>query len=367
MRPEQRPGRVVIITGADLRRGAPGGTRTYVFGLARFLSDCNISTSIVANGPADGLPPDSQAFEISRTHMHSTQGFQRKLRRWDASAVLRGAWVLHFQRPDDLLAFAPGVDLPPSVCTLHGNPARAIRRRRGALVASVYARRESKALPLFGAIIAVDPQTAREYEASYPDLAQKIESIPVAVDPPQEVPSRNRNVHGSPPTFLYAGRLSVEKRVDRIMEAIRVSSLQGKARLLVVGSGPDSSRLAGLADGMSVEFLGQVPWERLQHLYDQVDALVLASEYEGLPTVALEAVSRGCPVVGIHGIGLEPVVACGGGIVVPSVEDLPEALVEILDLSRLGRSVRLPDSYSWRAVGPRILDLYRRISPGAES
>ena len=99
------------------------------------------------------------------------------------------------------------------------------------------------------------------------------------------------------------------------MEAIRVPPLQGEARLLVAGSGPDSSRLAGLADGMSVEFLGQVPWESLQHLYDQVDALVLASEYEGLPTVALEAVSRGCPVVGIHGIGLEPILACGGGIV----------------------------------------------------
>ncbi len=95
--------------------------------------------------------------------------------------------------------------------------------------------------------------------------------------------------------LLFVGRLSEEKRVSLILEAVAASD---GWRIKIIGNGPERTALeeyarqAGLAD--RVEFLGwqSNPWEHAQG----VDALVMASEYEAFPLAAIEAMACGLPV-----------------------------------------------------------------------
>lgn len=356
----ERPS-VLLITGADLRRGAPGGTRSYVLGLARFLARKRVSVEILSNGRPDDVPLGVKIDQVSQENRASTVAFQQRLREWSGRADWGRFGLLHFQRPDDLNAIRDR-GLPPSICTLHGDSARGVRRRRGRLAGMAYLHLEAAAVPRFRALVAVDETTAESYRRRYPAAARMVHVIPVAVDDQfLEQPTRSRPLSG--PTFLFVGRLSAEKRVDLIIEALRDSSIPG-ARLRIVGTGPAATRLRAMANGLSVEFLGAVPHLSLPKLYREADALVLASEYEGLPTVALEALASGCPVVAPVGCGLDSLITGGRGILVADVRGLGRALADLIELPKSKGKTLLPLRYTWSTVGEETLQLYRSVAPG---
>jgi glycosyltransferase involved in cell wall biosynthesis len=69
------------------------------------------------------------------------------------------------------------------------------------------------------------------------------------------------------------------------------------AKLYVVGDGPLRSELKSGTDGNNVEFLGQVPYEKMPAVYRAGNVLLLTSRAEGLPRTVLEAMASGVPVV----------------------------------------------------------------------
>src|SRR4051812_36790937 len=104
----------------------------------------------------------------------------------------------------------------------------------------------------------------------------------------------------------FVGRLVAHKQVDHIIDAIaRVSGWE----LDVVGDGPQRKRLESLAAELGVAeritFHGEVPHERVARMLAASDALVLASDYEGLPHVVLESLAVGTPVIApvVGGVG----------------------------------------------------------------
>lgn len=351
---------VLLVTGADLRRGAPGGTRSYVLGLAQYLARRGLAIGILSNGPSEDIPPGVRLLPASDEHIPSTLAFQRRLRAWSRDADWKGVGLLHFQRPDDLLSLH-ATRLPPAVCTLHGDAARGVRRRRGRLAALAYLRHEAEAVPRFRTLVAVHDDVATEYRRRYPEASARIVTISVAVDDAFLARSREARPSGSP-TFLFVGRLSAEKRVDRIIEAFRGSGLPG-AHLLVVGSGPAAQRLRVIADDADVEFLGTVPHDALVGLYQKADGLILASEFEGLPTVALEALASGCPVVALTGCGLDSILTEKRGILVEDAAAMTAAFSACLELRRSRAGVSVPDQYTWASVGERVLEVYRSAAP----
>lgn len=357
---------VALITGADLRRGAPGGTRTYVLGLAGFLRGRGLRVTIIANGRAEGVPDGCRIESVTREHVPSTIHFQRALRRWTSTKALDGIAVLHFQRPDDLAAVNSPWAIPPAVCTLHGDAATSILRRHGRLAAVTYTRREAAILPGFRMLIPVDERTASVYRERYPDLANRIQVIPIGIQEPSGN-NAERSMQTAPEdhilTFLYVGRLSVEKRVDRIISAFAMVNSPRK-RLVIAGTGPEEAHLRRLAGSQDVLFLGNVEHETLSSWFQQADALVLASEFEGLPTAALESLAAGCPVAALHGCGLDGILDGGRGVMAASPDELPHAMVEATRIKRSGQRVDLPPEFTWSAVGPRILSMYATMAPG---
>jgi len=110
-------------------------------------------------------------------------------------------------------------------------------------------------------------------------------------------PQRN----GSPfVTIGSVGRLDAVKGHDLLVKAFaRLHASDGRLRLLLVGDGPERSRLASLARTLGVEpcveFVGYqanvAPW------LNRMDCFVLPSHYEGCSNALLEAMAVGLPVI----------------------------------------------------------------------
>jgi glycosyltransferase involved in cell wall biosynthesis len=96
------------------------------------------------------------------------------------------------------------------------------------------------------------------------------------------------------------GRLWLQKRIkDLIWAADLLKVIRADVHLLIIGDGPQRDRLLRFRHQVRIEdkvhFLGarhDVP-----QLMPHFNALWLASEYEGLPNVIMEAMSCGVPVV----------------------------------------------------------------------
>lgn len=116
-----------------------------------------------------------------------------------------------------------------------------------------------------------------------------------------------------PLTLLHVGRLSYEKRIDVVIRAFaRLSTSHPQARLVIVGEGPEKSRLHSLVDvlGISklVDFEGFVPHDQLPSFYTGANIFVTASTIETQGLVVLEAMACGLPVVSVNAMALPDLV-----------------------------------------------------------
>jgi glycosyltransferase involved in cell wall biosynthesis len=109
------------------------------------------------------------------------------------------------------------------------------------------------------------------------------------------------------------------KGIDGLMELVGDDE---KLRLLVVGDGPDRSRLESLAVKLGaaerVVFTGAVERERIPAYLKAADAYVLNSLHEGLPHILLEAFAADLPVIATATGGTTEVVEDGvNGLLIP--------------------------------------------------
>jgi glycosyltransferase involved in cell wall biosynthesis len=140
------------------------------------------------------------------------------------------------------------------------------------------------------------------------------------------------NLPQDTPLLLTAARLTPWKGVQHLIPALRAVP---DARLLVAGGGEMLSELRRLAEASGVagrvEFLGNVPREKMPQYLRAADYLALYSGYEGLSHTLLEALREGTPVIASDKGGNPEVVQHGvNGLLVPyvDVEALSAALRE---------------------------------------
>lgn len=132
-----------------------------------------------------------------------------------------------------------------------------------------------------------------------------------------------RNMIGvSPPLVVTVGRLITLKCVDRLIRTI--AEIEG-VNLIVVGDGPERSKLEELADAVAkgrVQFTGHVSHENVFKYLQAADVFVLNSIHETMPHVILEAISMQTPVVATRVGGIPEIVDDGiTGLLVESKND----------------------------------------------
>jgi glycosyltransferase involved in cell wall biosynthesis len=104
---------------------------------------------------------------------------------------------------------------------------------------------------------------------------------------------------GNPPVFLAVGRLTEQKDFLNLIKAFALLRKQKPARLIILGEGECRSELEAaietleVSEDVSLPGFVQNPYAYMSH----ANAFVLSSRHEGLPTVLIEAMACGCPVV----------------------------------------------------------------------
>ncbi|HEX7857700.1 MAG TPA: glycosyltransferase [Sphingobium sp.] len=197
--------------------------------------------------------------------------------------------------------------------------------------------------------------------------------------PPSDWRSRIGGWNGKerPRFILKMAAFEERKRQSPLLRAMAEGlRKRSNACLLFAGDGPDrlrceeDARALGIAD--KVRFLGHdpAPWE----LIALTDLCVHASEREGLPRTAVQAIAGGKPLVVARLPGIEEIVADNINGIITDADDLTMTAAEVfalLDspdrLARLQHGARSTDVSSWREemMGERIDRAYASASTGS--
>ncbi len=356
---------VTLVAGYNQDGPRAGGVRSYVEALAHVLDDAGIPHLTIVSGSSLEIGDDWCSIPV-RKQGSSAQVLASLCVNLRALPI-PGDSTIHAQRPDDLLPFLIRGVGSSWVCTLHGSPLEGIRESKGPLTYGMYAYLEATLLRRTDRVIFVDKIAAAHYSGRYPWLGGTAAVIPNAVDTKLFRPldkARERRKWGfTDVTYLYAGRLDAEKRVVQLVKAFRSLGRSG-ITLVIAGDGPERILVEREAHGAPVRILGSIPRNQMPSLMNAVDAVVLYSSREGLPSALLEALACGVPVIATP-VGAVPEIVRSGenGFLVSSESELQKAMGDFAEgkLRFSGSMVESARPYSWNEVGPKILGVYESV------
>lgn len=142
---------------------------------------------------------------------------------------------------------------------------------------------------------------------------------------------------GESPVILGVGRLTPQKDFPTLIKAFAITQQYRSTRLMILGEGKERPKLEALVKELGLEDRVSLPgFVNNPFAFMAKAALfVLSSAWEGLPTVLIEAIAVGTPVVATNcKSGPEEILAGGqyGNLVsVGDVEGLAEAIVATLN------------------------------------
>lgn len=190
--------------------------------------------------------------------------------------------------------------------------------------------------------------------------------VDLAVFKPHDQTAMREKYGLSGPVILSVGNLVQLKGHDLVIRAV---SLLDKAVLLVVGDGPERTRLEHLALSLGlgdrIRFLGVISHQELPELYSAADVLVLASEREGWPNVLLESMACGTPVV-VTGFPSAPEIvnspAAGRIAKTRTPEAIAEAVEDVLHTPPSQDATRqYAEQHDWKATTNGQVALFQDI------
>ncbi|MFI9508735.1 glycosyltransferase [Nocardia sp. NPDC052566] len=184
--------------------------------------------------------------------------------------------------------------------------------------------------------------------------APNVELVPLGVDlelfSPRRRDTRLRADLGEPghPLLVHCGRLSLEKRVDRSIEAVGELRKAGtEVRLVVAGDGPRrealerrARALAPLASGQrAVHFTGFITDRSMvAKLLATADISLAPGPHETFGLAALEALAAGTPVVASKSSALADIVTADcGAVAADDPGAFAKAVTDVLALPTAGR------------------------------
>ncbi len=201
--------------------------------------------------------------------------------------------------------------------------------------------------------------------------------VPGAVDVGRFVPEPGRPIGDAadPIRFLYHGRVDRRKGALDFVDALGL--LRDRSvpfRATISGIGPDlaATRERVAAGGLDdvVAFSGYADYEAAPRLYHGQDVFVSPTYAEGFSNTVLEAMASGLPIVSCRAVGVMDCIRNGenGLLVEPGdVAAQADALARLAADPSLRRTLATAallecrETYSWQAVGERIMRVYAEI------
>ena len=159
-------------------------------------------------------------------------------------------------------------------------------------------------------------------------------------------------------SILYVGRLVKGKGVEYLISAMKSCPDE---KLVIVGDGAERQNLELVAKNMTnVNFVGEVPPERVSDYLQRARMFVLPSVSEGSPNVILEAMALGVPVIATAVGGIPDLIKHGetGFLTQPgNVGEIAYYVRKLADderlRSQLGKNcLSVVQQYSWEHIMP---------------
>lgn len=147
---------------------------------------------------------------------------------------------------------------------------------------------------------------------------------------------------GEPPVILGVGRLETQKDFPTLIRAFSSVRKEIPARLMILGEGKEQPKLEalvrelGLEEDVSLPGFVNNPYKYMK----RAAVFVLSSRWEGLPSVLIEALALGVPVISTN---------------------CPSGPAEILENGRWGQLVRLGDWEGMALAIQRVLETRQTI------
>ncbi|MEJ2609853.1 MAG: glycosyltransferase family 4 protein [Candidatus Thiodiazotropha sp.] len=223
----------------------------------------------------------------------------------------------------------------PIVATLHGWVENSLKRRLFMFFVNLLLSY------FFNTVIAVSDKIQERFKKYHP--TSKLVTIHNTLDTRKykitnsDAIRRSLNIDNKIPLIGKIGRLSMEKRQERLILAVKKLVDEGYVfRLLLIGIGPDEEKLRQLTKELGlteiISFLGFI--EDMLPVYSELDLVVQNSSTEGLPNVILESMLMRVPVIATDVGGTSEVINSDdlGTLIEPDNEEmLVSALKSFLD------------------------------------
>lgn len=306
------------------------------------------------SAPAEGLLANLRLVTLA-PRLSALPGICRH-KRWFVPLALPA--LVRYLRRERPAALLTGGEWPNVVALaarrLAGGQARVVVSEHihvGASTAGATERKRRRLLPRLmarlypgaDAIVAVSEGVRQDLLARFPLPPAQVHTVYNPVITPALLAAREVPLDDpwfgpdAPPVLLNVAQLRVQKDQATLLRAFAQVRKQRPARLLILGEGNQRGPLEALAQELGVaddvRLAGFVP-NPLAYMR-RAKLFVLSSAWEGLPTVLIEALACGSPIVST---------------------DCPSGPAEILDHGRYGRLVPVGDAHVLAAAIVSVLD-----------
>ena len=201
--------------------------------------------------------------------------------------------------------------------------------------------------------------------------SDRVAYIANGVEPRFFIPREYRD--GNALRLLYAGTWLDQRGIFYLRAALQDLALKvPEMTMTFAGPGAPAEgilRFFGQELSGRIDVRAVVPWERMPDLYAEHDILVFPSLMEGLPSVLLEAMATGMPVITTETCGMADIVEekVNGRLIAPgnsaAIEEAILYFANSLELrQKLGSAAReTMRRYTWERAAVKLEEFFRRL------
>lgn len=366
---------VIIVGGFHKKSSKPGGIKSYVINLIKYLEQNNMKTTHIPISKHPTL--DSSSSTPYKPDNISNIRFLFRLLLMPGIKNINKGSIIHAQRPDLLFPFILRHKSSLKICTIHGNHYSEMAGKQNFLVTAIYRIIEKYCVKRADKLIFVNENTMNIYLKQYKNISEKSMVVPAGVDfeqfkPMDKIAIREKhNIASESKAILYVGRFGKEKGIKLLLDSYKhVKNEIQDAKLILIGQGPMENSMKKYSKDHSLKdvvFMGFKGYDVIPEHINTADVLALTSHYEGSPTVVREALACGIPVVSTDVGDVSIIIKDGlNGHVIKSrsAKEFSSCLIDAL-LNMGNNKQKCVDSierYSWNNVIKEIIEVYHEAS-----
>lgn len=206
------------------------------------------------------------------------------------------------------------------------------------------------------------------------DSFKEIPVIPNGVDSSLFYPDKNKTFSNIPVQLLFASRLMPQKGIEMLIKACGILKQREvkNYKLTVVGDGHLKPLMYSMIKEMSLEnYINHIGWTTLEELpdyYRNADAFILPSSMEGMPSVILQAMSCGLPIIVTKVDGFSEIFeenVNGLSVEFNNSAQLADAMETIINSPEMRErmskaSIEKAKYFSWESIANSYLNLYEK-------